>query len=63
MHLAGAYTHSYGALMTTRVFQAIFICPPQAIGVSTVKEVFFEHERGRKLGIWALLVSIGAQIL
>jgi hypothetical protein len=25
MHFAGAYTHSYGALMTTRVFQAYVV--------------------------------------
>lgn len=54
-HFAGAYCHSYGALMTTRVFQAIFLCPPQSIGATMVGEMFFLHERGAKIGIWTLL--------
>ncbi|KAG9029992.1 hypothetical protein FRB95_004638 [Tulasnella sp. JGI-2019a] len=56
---AGAYCHSYGTLMITRVFSAIMISPPQAIGSSSVKEMFFQHERGQKMGIWLLLVTLG----
>jgi len=41
--------------MTTRVFQAIFLCPPQSIGATMVGEMFFLHERGAKIGIWTLL--------
>ncbi|THH29771.1 hypothetical protein EUX98_g4423 [Antrodiella citrinella] len=57
---AGAYCTSYNTLMVTRIFQAIFICPPQSTGACTVSEMFFEHERGRKMGVWTLLVTIGA---
>ncbi|POY74611.1 hypothetical protein BMF94_2372 [Rhodotorula taiwanensis] len=62
MHFAAAYTHSYGALMTTRVFQAIFISPPQSIGANMVGEMFFQHEKGAKLGIWTLLTSLGPPV-
>ncbi|KAG8881199.1 hypothetical protein FRB98_004511 [Tulasnella sp. 332] len=55
----GAYCHSYGTLMITRVFSAIMVSPPQAIGSSSVKEMFFLHERGQKMGIWLLLVTLG----
>ncbi|KPV74750.1 uncharacterized protein RHOBADRAFT_53698 [Rhodotorula graminis WP1] len=61
-HFAGAYCHSYGALMTTRVFQAIFLCPPQSIGATMVGEMFFLHERGAKIGIWTLLNSLGPPV-
>ncbi|EIN08489.1 MFS general substrate transporter [Punctularia strigosozonata HHB-11173 SS5] len=57
--LGGAYCRSYGTLMTTRVFQAICVSPPLAIGAATVKEVFFQHEIGQKMGVWTLLVTIG----
>lgn len=56
---ACAYCRSYGTLMAVRVLQAIFVCPPQAIGAATVNEMFFSHERGQKMGIWALLVGLG----
>ncbi|KAF9066697.1 MFS multidrug transporter [Rhodocollybia butyracea] len=59
MQLASAYCTTYGTLMTCRILTAIFICPPQSIGASTVSEVFFVHEKAQKMGIWALLVSVG----
>ncbi|GAA5821619.1 hypothetical protein JCM3770_005701 [Rhodotorula araucariae] len=62
MHFAGAYCNSYGALMTTRVFQAIFLCPPQSIGATMVGEMFFQHEKGQKIGVWTLLTSLGPPV-
>ncbi|KAJ3747273.1 MFS multidrug transporter [Lentinula detonsa] len=62
MQLASAYCTTYGSLMTTRVLVSVFICPPQSIGASTVSEVFFVHQKGQKMGIWALLVSVGPTI-
>lgn len=53
MALAGGFCHSYGTLMATRVLQAIFISPAQSIGASTVHELFFEHEKGAKMGAWS----------
>jgi MFS family permease len=60
--LAGGFCHSYGTLMTTRVFQAICISPPMAIGAASVREMFFQHELGQKMGVWTLLVTIGPPI-
>ncbi|KAL4245865.1 hypothetical protein ABKN59_008794 [Abortiporus biennis] len=57
--LAGAFCHSYGTLMTTRIFQAIFISPPQSIGACTVSDTFFSYQKGRKMGVWVLLVTCG----
>ncbi len=54
--LAGAYCHSYGTLMVSRVFQAIFISPPLSIGASTVSEMFFSYQKGRKMGVWGKLM-------
>ncbi|KAJ4463904.1 major facilitator superfamily domain-containing protein [Lentinula lateritia] len=62
MQLASAYCTTFGALVTCRVLVAIFICPPQSIGASTVSEVFFVHEKGQKMGVWALMVSLGPTI-
>ncbi|KAJ3796574.1 MFS multidrug transporter [Lentinula aff. detonsa] len=62
MQLASAYCTTYGALVACRVLVAIFICPPQSMGASTVSEMFFVHEKGQKMGVWALLVSLGPTI-
>ncbi|KAF7982219.1 hypothetical protein HWV62_29414 [Athelia sp. TMB] len=48
--LAGGFTHSYGALMATRILQAIFLAPPQSIAFS---------QKGQKMGVWVLLVTCG----
>ncbi|GAA6005856.1 hypothetical protein JCM10207_007251 [Rhodosporidiobolus poonsookiae] len=62
MHLAGAYTNSYGSFMTVRVFQGIFLAPAQSIGSNMCREMYFQHEMGQKLGIWTLLTSLGPPV-
>ncbi|GAA5962910.1 hypothetical protein JCM3765_005916 [Sporobolomyces pararoseus] len=62
IHLAGAYVHSYGTMMTVRVFQGIFLSPPLSIGASMINEMFFLHEKGEKLGIWTLLTTLGPPV-
>ena len=59
--LGGGFCKSYGALMTTRVFFAIFVSPALSIGACTVEEMFFAHEKGRKMGIWGKSVSARRQ--
>ncbi|GJJ11749.1 hypothetical protein Clacol_005987 [Clathrus columnatus] len=38
---------------------SIFISPPLSLGACTVREVFSPQERGEKMGLWSLMVSIG----
>ncbi|KAL2218354.1 major facilitator superfamily domain-containing protein [Thermoascus aurantiacus ATCC 26904] len=54
-----AESKSYGAMMVCRILVAIFISPPVGIGSGVVTETFFQHERGQKMGIWTLLVTLG----
>lgn len=42
--------------------RSIFISPPQSIGANMVGEMFFQHEKGAKLGIWTLLTSLGPPV-
>ncbi|GAA6040073.1 hypothetical protein JCM8097_004768 [Rhodosporidiobolus ruineniae] len=62
MHVAGGYTNSYGAMMTTRVFQGIFLSPAQSLGGNMASEMFFLHEKGAKMGIWTLFTSLGPPV-
>ncbi|KAF9884698.1 hypothetical protein FE257_001327 [Aspergillus nanangensis] len=54
-----AVSHSYGSMMVCRILVAVFICPPLSIGPGVVTELFFAHERGRKMGIWSLMTTLG----
>ncbi|EIW85852.1 MFS general substrate transporter [Coniophora puteana RWD-64-598 SS2] len=57
--LAGAFTQSWGSLITTRILQAIVISPPLSIGAQSVHDTSFTHERGKKMGVWVLMVACG----
>ncbi|KAH6896737.1 putative MFS transporter [Thelonectria olida] len=54
-----AESKSYGAMMICRILVGFFISPGGALGSGVVNECFFAHERGQKMGIWVLLISIG----
>ncbi|KAJ9268914.1 hypothetical protein DTO212C5_5115 [Paecilomyces variotii] len=54
-----AESKSYGSMMACRILVAIFISPPIGIGSAVVTEMFFQHERGQKMGLWTLLVTLG----
>ncbi|KAJ7093782.1 MFS general substrate transporter [Mycena epipterygia] len=60
--LAGAFCTSFNTLLATRALQAIFISSAQSLGADTVGDMFFAHEKGTKLGIWVLTVTIGPSL-
>lgn len=57
-----AKTHTYAAMATCRAFAAFFICPASAIGSAVVVETFFKKDRGRYMGIWTLMVTLGVPL-
>lgn len=54
-----ALSTDYAEMMVFRCLSAFFIAPPIAIGTAVVVETFLAKERGRKLGVWTLLVTLG----
>lgn len=54
-----AESHSYASQIVTRVLVAFMISPAMAISSAVVTETFFAKERGQKLGIWTLMVTLG----
>ncbi|TVY27140.1 putative efflux pump [Lachnellula hyalina] len=54
-----AKSHSYASQMITRILVAFFISPAIAISSAVVTETFFASERGQKMGIWTLMVTLG----
>ncbi|KAF9894178.1 hypothetical protein FE257_009151 [Aspergillus nanangensis] len=61
-NIAGGFCTSYGAQFITRIFVAIFGCPPVGFGSAVVTELFFAHEWAQKIGWWTLLLILGVPL-
>lgn len=57
-----AVSHSYGTMGLCRAITALFISPSIAIGTGVVKETFFRQERGRFMGVWTSMLTMGVPI-
>ncbi|KAL3467149.1 major facilitator superfamily domain-containing protein [Aspergillus heterothallicus] len=57
-----AESKTYTSLMVCRAFTAWFISPAAAIGSAIVTESFFKKDRGRYLGVWTLMVTLGVPV-
>ncbi|ETS86270.1 hypothetical protein PFICI_00098 [Pestalotiopsis fici W106-1] len=55
-----AESRTYAAQVVTRILVAFFISPAIAISSVVVAETFFAENRGQKMGIWTLMVTLGA---
>lgn len=45
--------------MAARFFQGLGVSPASNVGLAVINDVFFEHERGQKLGLWVLAIDMG----
>ena len=50
---------AYGGYMAARFFQGFGVSPGATVGMATIGDMFFEHERGQKLGLWVLAIDSG----
>ncbi|KAF2403454.1 MFS general substrate transporter [Trichodelitschia bisporula] len=57
-----AKSPSYSTLCLCRAIVALFISPAIAIGSAVVTECFFRKSRGRYIGIWTLMVTLGIPV-
>lgn len=57
-----AKSPTYSSMAVCRALAGFFVCPAIAIGTAVVMETFFKHERGRFMGVWTLLVSLGVPL-
>ncbi|KAL8949561.1 MAG: hypothetical protein Q9222_004335 [Ikaeria aurantiellina] len=55
---AGA-AKDYSGYMAARFFQGFGVSPGATVGLAVVMDLFFEHERGQKLGLWVLAIDTG----
>ncbi|RFU24184.1 hypothetical protein B7463_g12154, partial [Scytalidium lignicola] len=61
-NIGNAKSHTYAAQMVTRMLCGFFISPAIAISSAVVTETFFAKERGEKMGVWTLMITLGPPI-
>ncbi|KAF1808393.1 MFS general substrate transporter [Eremomyces bilateralis CBS 781.70] len=57
--IGAALAHNYAGFTACRTLQGFFGAPPQVIGLSIIHDMFFFHERARKVNIWAFSFLLG----
>ncbi|KAJ5678566.1 MFS general substrate transporter [Penicillium maclennaniae] len=57
-----AESNSYAAMLICRIIGSLFLAAPIALGPPVVVEMYREQERGYKLGIWTVLVTLGPPV-
>lgn len=57
--IGAAGAGSYAGFAACRTLQGFFAAAPQVIGLSMIHDMFFFHERARKINIWAFCFLLG----
>ena len=57
--VGAAIANNYGGYMAARFFQGFGVSPGATVGMAVVNDLFFDYERGQKLGLWVLAIDAG----
>ncbi|KAI4215982.1 MAG: hypothetical protein LQ351_001478 [Letrouitia transgressa] len=57
--IGAAVAKDYSNYMAARFFQGFGVSPASTVGMAVVMDLFFEYERGQKLGLWVLAIDTG----
>jgi multidrug resistance protein len=57
--IGAALAPSYGGYMAARFFQGFGVSPAATVGLAIINDLFYEHERGQKVGLWVLAIDLG----
>ncbi|GJN80469.1 hypothetical protein PLIIFM63780_003995 [Purpureocillium lilacinum] len=57
--VGAALAPDYPSYMAARFFQGLGVSPASNVGLAIINDVFFEHERGQKVGLWVLAIDLG----
>ena len=57
--IGAAEAKDYGGYMAARFFQGLGVAPASTVGLAAINDMFFEHERGQKIGLWVLSIDAG----
>ncbi|KAL4901609.1 hypothetical protein BDW74DRAFT_170065 [Aspergillus multicolor] len=57
--VGAAAADNYSGYMAARFFQGFGVSPGSSVGMAVVNDLFFDYERGQKLGLWVLAIDAG----
>jgi multidrug resistance protein len=57
--IGAALAPNYSGYMAARFFQGLGVSPASNVGLAVINDLFFEHERGQKVGLWVLAIDLG----
>ncbi|KAL2267354.1 hypothetical protein VTJ83DRAFT_4631 [Remersonia thermophila] len=57
--IGAALAPTLDGYMAARFFQGFGVSPAANVGLAIINDIFFEHERGQKLGLWVLAIDQG----
>lgn len=57
--IGAALAPTYGGYMAARFFQGFGVSPAATVGLAILNDMFFEHQRGQKMGLWVLAIDLG----
>ncbi|KAK5060151.1 hypothetical protein LTR84_010035 [Exophiala bonariae] len=57
--VGAAKASDYGGYMAARFFQGLGVSPASTVGLAAINDMFYEHERGQKIGLWVLAIDAG----
>jgi MFS family permease len=57
--IGAAKANNYGGYMAARFFQGLGVAPASTVGLAAINDMFYEHERGQKIGLWVLAIDSG----
>ncbi|KAJ5536382.1 Major facilitator superfamily domain general substrate transporter [Penicillium frequentans] len=57
--IGAAVADTYSGYMAARFFQGFGVSPASTVGMAVVNDLFFDYERGQKLGLWVLAIDSG----
>lgn len=57
--IGAALAPTYGGYMAARFFQGFGVSPAATVGLAILNDIFFEHQRGQKMGLWVLAIDLG----
>lgn len=57
--VGAALAPTYPSYMAARFFQGLGVSPASNVGLAIINDLFFEHERGQKVGLWVLAIDLG----
>jgi MFS family permease len=57
--IGAAEASSYGGYMAARFFQGFGVAPASTVGLAAINDMFYEHQRGQKIGLWVLAIDSG----